>query len=576
MIRFGMIWNLFFLMGPALAEPWYYPDETDVHAPLNEALRLGDSIIVGLDSSATLPTHPDAIDAKWLSRLPAVAKLTLRAGANSLKASHEMHDRPDIQWSHPDFIVEFTQHALPNDPYVVDQWHLENTGQKGAHGADINAESAWALTTGEGQLISIIDSGVDLSHPDISGISGRDYVDEDDDNYPASENAHGTACAGLAASIGNNAEGGAGVAYGAEVYGVRLLGDGGGSLSDIHGALITSVDAGASVLSNSWGFTNSCVGYALPELFRYALQYAEDEGRGGLGAVVIQAAGNDNCDISGDGLLAYDTVVAVAALSASDDKESYSSYGAPIDISAPSGGLITTTFEGGYGAYKDNPYYTSEMSGTSAATPVAAGVFALMFSVNDRLTAADARDVVCQTATRNDILDADFDENGWSPYFGCGRIDAGAAVFAVANVAPEAPVSTMTVDTVYEDRIWLDWSDAFDEDNDRLTYRVKWWTEEEATLGKEPTEETVSGNSLEVTGSARAGDTLYWQVQAIDLWGDGPWSEAYSLTVQERPKAPAPETPAGGCQAVTAGGWWLSLFVLLYRRKRGTAVHKRS
>ena len=68
------------------------------------------------------------------------------------------------------------------------------------------------------------------------------------------------------------------------------------------------------------------------------LEYAEEEGRGGLGTVVVQAAGNDNCDISNDGILAHETVVAVAAIGATDEQESYSSYGDPIDIAAPSGG----------------------------------------------------------------------------------------------------------------------------------------------------------------------------------------------------------------------------------------------
>jgi hypothetical protein len=557
-----MIWILLYFIGPTWAAPWYYPNETNLRAPVHEGLRLSDSIIVGLDGQTALPTHPDAMDTEWISRRPAVVKITLKEGSNPLRISQEMHDRADIRWSHPDFIVDFVLHTMPNDPFVSEQWHLENTGQIGAPGADINAELAWELTTGEGQLISIIDSGVDFGHPDLTGLSGADYVDNDDDNYPADGNAHGTACAGLAAGIGNNEEGGAGVAYDAEVYGVRLLGEG-VSMSATYDSIVSSVDAGASVLSNSWGFKNSCDGYTLPELYREALQYAEDEGRGGLGSVFVQAAGNSNCDISGDGMLAHETVVAVAALSSSDDKESYSSFGAPMDIAAPSGGLITSTIDGKYGTYQDNPAYTNGMSGTSAATPLVSGVFALMFSVNDRLTAADAREIVCQTATRNDILDAEFDEDGWSPYFGCGRVDAGAAVFAVANVAPLAPATAMTVDTVYEDRIWLDWSDALDADNDRLTYRVRWWTNEGEAL-----EEVVDGNSLEVTDSAQAGDTLNWQVQAIDLWGDGPFSETVTLTVIARPEPSVPEEPRGACQTATVGAYWMGLMAVLFSRRR--------
>ena len=245
-----------------------------------------------------------------------------------------LHQRPLVQWAHPDFVLDLTLSALPNDPLVSHQWHLENTGQTGSVGVDINAEAAWAITAGAGQLISIIDTGVDLTHPDLAGFSGPDFVDNDEDNYPSGGNGHGTACAGLAASVGNNEEGGAGVAYEAEVYGVRLLG-GETTMSDTYESIIRSVDAGASVLSNSWGFSSSCSGFSLPMMYVKALDYAEEEGRGGLGSVVLQAAGNDNCDISNDGLLDHPTVVAVAAHSSDDSKESYSSYGTPIDITAP-------------------------------------------------------------------------------------------------------------------------------------------------------------------------------------------------------------------------------------------------
>ena len=518
--------------------------------------------MIGLDEGEDVPSHPDIVAVRWLSVDPAVLTLTVRPDADPLAVSRDLHDRDTIRWAHPDFIHEPQHHVMPNDPFVTDQWHLENTGQKGATGADINAETAGNSPQVLG-TISIIDSGVDLGHPDLIGISGTDYIDDDDDSYPEDKNAHGTACAGLAASIGNNEIGGAGVAYDAEVYGVRMLG-GPISMSETYDAFVSSVDAGASVISNSWGYKNSCDGYALPQLLREALQYAEEQGRDGLGTLVIQAAGNDNCDISSDGLLAYETVVAVAALGAGDGKESYSSYGAPIDIAAPSGGLITTTVDGAYGKYKDDPLYTAGMSGTSAATPVAAGVFALMFSVNERLTAADARDIVCQTATRNDILNGDFNSEGWSPYFGCGRIDAGAAVFAVANEPPMAPESAMTVDTVYEDRIWLDWSDALDPDNDRLTYRVKWWTDV-ANIQ----EATVDGNSLEVTGAAVAGDTLEWQVQAIDLWGPGPWTTPIALTVIARPEPPEePEEVVGGCTSLPLSCSWMSLLAIGVLRRR--------
>ena len=535
---------------------------------------LSGTLIVGLKTTQNFHTHPEILAWSWLREESGIALVELDAGADELAFSRKLHQQPNVKWAHPDFLLDLQLHAMPNDPFVGQQWHLENDGQTGAPGVDINAELAWTLTTGEDQLIAIIDSGVDLTHPDLLGTSGYDYVDQDEDSYPADGNAHGTACAGLAAGIGNNEEGGAGVAYGAEVLGVRLLG-GPTTMSDMYGAIVNSVDAGASVLSNSWGFSGSCQGYSIPEAYEQALDYAEEQGRGGLGTVVLQAAGNDNCDISNDGLLAYPTIVAVAALSASDDKESYSSFGTPIDIAAPSGGLITTdiTGEAGYGSYAEDNNYTGGMSGTSAATPVAAGVYALMFAANERLTAAQARDIVCQTATRNDILDAEFDDSGWSPYFGCGRIDAGAAVMAVANVAPEVPASAMSVSEVYEDRIWLDWSAAIDLDGDALTYKIQWWTNEDES---EVQELLLTAQSLDVTDSAQAGDVLYWRVQAIDLWGAGEWSETYALDVVARPLPAEPEAPQGACQSSPRFAmWWLGL-VVFWRKQRTaspTPVH---
>ncbi len=557
---------LLLLLSEASASQLYYPNESDTLVEMPSSFALSGHLIVAFKTPQEVPKHPALIHWKWLREDASIALIQLRPGTDDLAISRHFHNQDNVKWAHPDFLLDLKLHAMSNDPLVDPQWHLENEGQKGAPGVDVNAELAWTVTTGEGQLIAIIDSGVDLTHPDLLGTSGYDYVDQDEDSYPADGNAHGTACAGLAAGIGNNEEGGAGVAYGAEILGVRLLG-GPTTMSDMYGAIVNSVDAGASVLSNSWGFSGSCQGYSIPEAYEQALDYAEEKGRDGLGTVVLQAAGNDNCDISNDGLLAYPTIVAVAALGASDDKESYSSFGTPIDIAAPSGGLITTdiTGEAGYGSYAENNNYTGGMSGTSAATPVAAGVYALMFAANERLTAAQARDIVCQTATRNDILDAEFDDSGWSPYFGCGRIDAGAAVMAVANVAPEVPESAMSVTEVYEDRIWLDWSAAIDLDGDPLTYKIQWWTNEDES---EAQEQLLSVQSLDVTDSAQAGDLLYWRIQAIDLWGAGEWSETYALDVVARPLPAEPEAPQAACQSSPRFAmWWLGLLVF-WRKQR--------
>ncbi len=554
--------TLSLLLSSASAEGWFYPDETDRKSDLAPGWSLTGAVMVRLESPETPLLHPEVDSVEWLTRRPAVGRVILTDGADPLAVSRDLHERADVQWAHPDIHIPIVTYTMPDDPMVGDQWHLENTGQTGSPGSDVNAEAAWEYATGVGQLIAIIDSGTDPDHPDLAVVNGYDYVDDDDDSYPSSENAHGTACAGLAAGKGNNGIGVAGVAYDAEVYGIRFIGS--NSSSAFYDAFTEAVDAGSTVLSNSWGTSSACDGYSLPASYTEAMDYAEEEGRGGLGTVVVFAAGNDDCDISNDGFLNGEHIVGVAALSSSDVREWYSSYGDLVDIAAPAGGLVTTDISGetGYGSHLGDDDYTGSMSGTSAAAPLVSGVFALMFAANERLTAADARAVICQTATRNDILGGDYDESGWSPYYGCGRVDAGAAVAAVANTAPEAPTSAVPDASMYEDRVWLDWSAAADADADRLTYRVIWSVDDE-----EPTETVIDGRSLELTELVEAGQLLTWQVAAVDLWGEGPLSPEYTHDILARPVAA--ETPvAEGCQAVAGGVWWLGLLALFGRRRR--------
>ena len=90
---------------------------------------------------------------------------------------------------------------------------------------------------------------------------------------------------------------------------------------------------------------------------------------------LVVSAGNGNCDISGDGWQAYDTVVSVAASNHKDQRESYSSYGAHVDISGPAGGVLTTDISGdaGYGSYDGDNDYWAGFSGTSAWLAVLSG-----------------------------------------------------------------------------------------------------------------------------------------------------------------------------------------------------------
>lgn len=531
--------------------------------------RTGDLLARAADPAA-LAALPDIVSVERLRG--GLVRIRLRAGADDLALARSLHVRADVEWVHPDLRIELEPALVPADPWFGDQWHLDNTGQGGrVAGVDINAVQAWNHATGAGVVIAVIDSGVQLDHPDLLVVPGHDYIDRDDDPSPGADSSgpHGTGVAGIAAATGNNGLGVAGVAWGSEVYAIRLIG-GNTSTSDLYESFGEAVDAGASVLSNSWGFYG-CDGVPNIEVFTEMFDYAEDVGRGGLGSVVVFAAGNDGCDNSQDMMLSNRKAVSVAALEWWDERASYSNFGDDIDIAAPTGLLTTDVSPGGYGSYAGDDAYWDGFSGTSGAAPVVSGVVALMIEANPRLTAKQVRDVLCSTGVRSDLGDAEWDDEGWSPYYGCGRIDAGAAVLAVANTAPEAPIPTRVLAETYVGRAVLAWEPAFDADVDVQGYTVRWWS----AAGTEAEADVISvgGTWIDLGGELAVGDAIQWKVSAWDVWGEGESSAIQSLSVVDVPvpvEAKPPPAAAATC-ATTAEAGTASILVALgvvARRRR--------
>lgn len=563
---------LLLLLCTAQAADWFYP------GPGQERLTIGDdgtidglpvrrtgALLVRSEDPEALLDLPAVRSARWLRS--GALRLELYPGEDELALSRELHARPEVRWAHPDLAISLTPSALPDDPYLADQWHLQNTGQGGwTPGVDIDAETAWAITQGEGVIISVIDGGLDVDHPDLDGIAGYDYVDDDEDPYPDvsdGDASHGTCAAGISAAQGDNGLGVTGVAWKAQVYGIRLLGDN-TTLSDVADAFVESADAGAGVINNSWGFNNGCSVYDTYEAMAEALDYAETNGRGGLGTVVVASAGNGNCDNSGDGFQAYPTVISVAASSGHDEREWYSSFGDVVDITGPSGSIVTTDLSGdyGYGTHDGDPDYMSSFSGTSASAPVVSGVVALMLAANPRLTAAQVRQVLCETAEPIDVQSEDgaFDEDGWSPWYGCGRVDAGSAVLAVANEPPLAPALLSPVEEAWEERVLLRW-EATDPDGEALSYILRW--EVDGVAQEVPLDEPL----YELTGQVECGQTVSWSAAAIDAFGEGPPSSGSFVVSCEETAEPVAEPK--GCAVVPVGGGLFLMPLVLWRRRAG-------
>lgn len=314
--------------------------------------------------------------------------------------------------------------AMGPDPLFPRQWGL---------GA-IKADQSWSITSGLPQVrVAVIDSGVDLEHPDLKNnlLEGYDDVDADSRPQPALDayNAHGTACAGIIAAVGRNGIGVIGVAPGCKVLPIRLAMVVNGYLYERPGAtarcILRAVRLGAWVISNSYG------GPAPDLTVRKAIEKAVRDGRGGKGCVVVASAGNDNSTVKFPA--AYPDVIAVAATRQDDDRctpadwglGQGSCFGPEVSVSAP-GIDIWTTDIGGPAGYLGGGDYTDSFGGTSAACPFVAGVVALMLSVNPQLTAREVRHILQETADKTGS--AGYGPGGRNDYLGHGRVNASRAV----------------------------------------------------------------------------------------------------------------------------------------------------
>ena len=297
----------------------------------------------------------------------------------------------------------FTHQADSKEPNDLHQklWGLKNEGQTGGKaGADIDADKAWAITTGKkegGPLIAVIDTGVDYNHTDLKnniwinkGEIAGDGIDNDGNGYvddvhgysfysnngnPIDTQGHGTHCSGTIAAEGNNAQGITGVNWEATMMGVQFLGSNGGSTAGAIDSVIYATKMGADIASNSWGGGG----------FSQALHDAISEFPG----LFIAAAGNSstNNDLRPHYPSSYDlpNVLAVASTDHNDKISSFSCYGKEsVDIAAPGSDIYSTIPGGGY----------ASKSGTSMATPHVSGVAALVMSQFPELSALEVKEAI--------------------------------------------------------------------------------------------------------------------------------------------------------------------------------------
>lgn len=289
--------------------------------------------------------------------------------------------------------------AIPNDPNFPSQWGLPRTGVPAAWNHSIGGASA---------TVAVLDTGVDLTHPDLIGslLPGYDFINDDAD--PTDDHGHGTRMSGIIAATWNNSVGIAGVAPASSLIPVKVLADDGiGPYSAIAEGITWATDQGARVINLS--LSGSSASQALQDAVSYALAN---------GAVCIASAGNDG---SSDAIYPAATsgAVAVGAIDEFDNHAWFSNTGAWLSHSSPGVSVLTTDLGGGY----------APSSGTSPAAAFSSGVFSLLFAYEPTLSPASA-------IARVEAGSFDLGATGWDPDFGWGGIDA------LASLVPGEPGAT--------------------------------------------------------------------------------------------------------------------------------------
>ena len=205
-----------------------------------------------------------------------------------------------VEWAQRDCLREGEFFFTPNDTNYGNQWHLHANGQTigGTFTApvnvDVDAPNAWNTTTGGGSVIAVVDDAVETTHPDLSAnitaVPGAAYDFYNNDNNPnpdGTTDGHGTSCAGVAAAVGNNAAGVAGISYSSTIVPVKICGNGIFPNDSVVAQGVRHAANYADIITCSWGYYNPA------PVTLSAVRYALQSGANGAGSLVFFAAGND-------------------------------------------------------------------------------------------------------------------------------------------------------------------------------------------------------------------------------------------------------------------------------------------
>ncbi|MBI5839778.1 MAG: S8 family serine peptidase [Chloroflexi bacterium] len=330
------------------------------------------------------------------------------APADLQQALAELQDHPDVASAEPNYIARAAY--IPNDPSFSQQSSL----------AFIQVPMAWDLITSAQEVtVAVIDTGVDVSHPDLSAnlwqnaaeASGLSGVDDDSNGYVddvwgwnmaagnndvQDDHGHGTHLAGVIAAVSDNGAGVAGIAPNARIMTVKALDASGfGTYAQVADAIIYAADQGARIINLSFG------GAGHSQVLQDAINYAL-----GRGVIVVAAAGNTGMDAPVYPA-AYPGVISASAVDNGLTWTTFSSFGSATTVTAPGIDIYSTWLGGNY----------SQMSGTSVSSAEVSGVAALLAGQSQFSNSIFIRNALVNTAF-------DLGASGWDPYYGFGLVHA--------------------------------------------------------------------------------------------------------------------------------------------------------
>jgi len=295
----------------------------------------------------------------------------------------------NVDYAEPHYI--FLPNEVNDTYYQSYQWNLPAIG----------TEDGWAVTRGSKKIkIAVVDTGVDLDHPDLKGRLQKGYNIVANNDNPDDDNGHGTHVAGIIASDTNNKKGVAGITWYNPIIPVKVMDSKGqGGSFNIAKGVRWAADHGADVINLSLGNYQSC------EVMNDAVEYALKKN-----VVVVASAGNDNTN-QPTYPAAIPGVISVAAVDWDGKRADFSNYGDYIDVAAPGVEIPSTYFKSQY----------ASLSGTSMAAPHVSALAGLIRSVNPKLKNTEVADIINQTTQKNG-------NSGPDPYYGNGIIDNVAAL----------------------------------------------------------------------------------------------------------------------------------------------------